>query len=99
MPSAYQSRWPDVSNRLGLGEVRRVHELVAGRLVALAAVVLHELADDAALRVPHGEAAAELVGEREQVELGAELAVVALLGLLEPVEVLSSAAFDSHAVP
>jgi hypothetical protein len=32
--------------------------------------------------------AADLVGEAEQVELDAELAVVALLGLLEAVEVL-----------
>ena len=31
---------------------------------------------------------ADLLGEREQVELGAELAVVALLGFLEPVQVL-----------
>ena len=31
---------------------------------------------------------ADLVGEREEVELDTELAVVALLGLLEPVQVL-----------
>ena len=54
----------------------------------LAAVVLHQLADDRTLRVPHGETAAELVREAEQVELGRQLAVVALLGFLETVEVL-----------
>ena len=36
----------------------------------------------------HREARADLLGEREQVELDAELAVVALLGFLEPVQVL-----------
>ena len=70
-----------------LGDVGRVHELVAGLLVALAGVVLHHPPHDAALRVEHGQAGADLVGEREQVELGAELAVVALLRLLEPGEV------------
>ena len=42
----------------------------------------------AALRVEHREARADLLGEREQVELDAELAVVARLGLLEAVQVL-----------
>ena len=42
---------------------------------------------EAAPRMEHREARADLLGEREQVELDAELAVVALLGLLEPVEV------------
>ena len=67
--------------------MRREDELVAAVLVALAAVVLHQLADDGALRVPHGEAAAELAREAEQVELGGEPAVVALLGLDELLEV------------
>ncbi len=71
-----------------LRDVRRVDELVARLLVALARVVLHHPPDRAALRVEHREARADLVGEREQVELGAELAVVALLGLLEAVQVL-----------
>ena len=55
---------------------------------------------DAALRVEHREARADLVGEREQVELGAELAVVAPLGLLEPVQVLVEVVLRlAHAVP
>jgi hypothetical protein len=37
--------------------------------------------------VEHREARADLVGEAEQVELEPELAVVALLGLLETVQV------------
>src|SRR5690606_35978078 len=71
-----------------LAEVRRVHELVAAVEVPLAAVVLHRLADDRALRVPDGEAAPELLREREEVELRPEPAVVPLGRLLQPVEVL-----------
>ena len=55
--------------------------------VPTADVVLHLALDDAALGVEHRQARAQLVGEAEQVELGAELAVVALLGLGQPVEV------------
>ncbi len=66
----------------------RVDELVARLDVALPAVVLHDPADRPALRVEDRETRADLVREREQVELDAELAVVAPLGLLEPVEVL-----------
>jgi hypothetical protein len=70
------------------GEVRRVHELVAAPLVALPAVALHEPPDRGALGVPHRQAAAELLGERQQVELHGEAPVVALLGLLEEAEVV-----------
>jgi hypothetical protein len=68
--------------------VRRDDELVPGLLVALARVVLHQLADERALRVEHREPRADLLGEREQVELGTEAAVVTPLGLLEAVQVL-----------
>ena len=37
MPSAYQSRCPEISNSVRLGEVRGVDELVAGLLVPLRA--------------------------------------------------------------
>ena len=70
-----------------LGDVRRVHERVAGFLVALARVVLHELAHEPAIGVEHRQPRADLVREREQVELGAEPAVVALARLLETVHV------------
>ena len=70
-----------------LGDVRRVHEGVAGLLVALARVVLHELAHEPAVGMEHGQPRADLVREREEVELGAERAVVALARLLEPVHV------------
>ena len=55
--------------------------------VPLADVVLHHPLDHPALGVEDGQAGADLVGEAEQVELAAQLAMVALLGLLEPVEV------------
>ncbi len=58
-----------------------------GVLVAPAGVVLHLLADHPALGVEDGEAGAELVREGEEVQLGAELAVVALLGLGEELQV------------
>lgn len=67
--------------------MRGVDELVALFFVALARVVLHGAADDATPRVEDGQAGADLVLYGEQVELGAELAVVALLGLHEEVEV------------
>ena len=73
--------------QLALGDVRGVDELVARLGVALAGVVLQLLADDPALGVEHREAGADLVGEAEQVELGAEAAVVAALGLGEALQV------------
>ena len=74
--------------QVALGDVRRPHERVAALLVLRPRVVLHELADEPALWVVQGQAAADLGWEVEQVELGAELAVIAPLGLLEAVEMV-----------
>ena len=74
--------------QLTLGDVRGVDELVPGLLVAAPRVVLHHPADDAALGVEHRQPAADLGREREQVQLGAELAVVAPLGLGQHGQVL-----------
>ena len=74
--------------QLALGDVRGVDERVARLLVPLARVRLHLPADDAALGVEHRQAGADLLGEGEQVELGAELAVVAALGLLQHLQVV-----------
>ncbi len=71
-----------------LGDVRGVNELVAGLLVPRARVVLQRLADDPALGVEDRQAAANLGREGEQVELGAELAVIPLLGFFEHPQVL-----------
>ena len=67
----------------GLGDVRGLHEAVVVLAVLLAGVVLHRVDHGGALRVEHGQAGADLVREGEQVHLGAELAVVALGGLLQ----------------
>ena len=78
---------PGRLEELPLRGVRGVDELVALLLVAAARVVLHDPAHDAALGVEDGESGADLLGDGEQVEFGAEFAVVALLGLGEEVEV------------
>ena len=68
-----------------LGDVRGVDELEALLDVPTADVVLHLPRMMPPFGWKTGEAAADLLGEGEQVELGAELAVVALGGLLEAV--------------
>ena len=60
-----------------LGDVRRADVVEALLDVPAADVVLHLPLDHAALGVEDRQAGAELVGEGEQVQLGAELAVVA----------------------
>ena len=62
-------------------------DLVAAREVLAPLELLDEVAQQRALGVPEHQAGADLVGEGEQVELLADLAVVALLRLLEPVQV------------
>ena len=64
----------------------RRHLVVEG-LVGPPAVVLDRLPEHAALRVPHGKATPQLGREGVEIELGAELAVISQLGLLEPLEV------------
>ena len=70
-----------------LGDVGRADVEEALLDVPLADVVLHHPLDHAALGMEDREAGAELVGEGEEVEVAAELAVVATLGLLDPVQV------------
>jgi len=73
--------------QLPLGDMRRRHEQVVVLDVALSRVVLHQHADQTATRMEDREPRPDLVGEGEQVELRAELAVVAPLGLLDPLDV------------
>ena len=68
-----------------LGDVRGPHVLEAGLDVGGPDVVLHLALDHAALGVEDRQAGAQFLGEAEQVELGAQLAVVAAGGLGEPV--------------
>src|SRR3546814_2854596 len=66
---------------------RRRLDLVIARIVDRAAHIRLQLApDDIAVRVPE-DAAVRLLLKVEQVHLGAQLAMVALAGLLHPVEV------------
>jgi hypothetical protein len=67
--------------------VRGVDELVARQLVPAARVVLHLTADDAALGVEDRQPGADLLREGEQVQLGTQPAVVAALGLGQPLQV------------
>ena len=64
--------------------VRRVDQRVAALQVLVAHPVFELLADDAALGMEEDQAGAGQFLDAEQVELLAELAVVALLGLFQP---------------
>ena len=65
-----------------------VDQLVAGLAVSLAPVVLDHGADRGPVRVPEDQTWAQLLRDREEVQLAAELAVVAQRGLLQPLQVL-----------
>ena len=93
MPSAYQARWPEVSNSLPFAKVRCEDELVAALLVTEPAEILHQFAHDRALGVPDGQPASEFVGKAQQVEFGRQFAVVSFGGLLELVQVIGQGLF------
>ena len=57
--------------------------LVAGALLHLAHVALHQVADGFALGQEEGDALPDGVGEREEAKLAADAAVVALARLLK----------------
>ena len=73
--------------QVGLADVRGVDDLVAGLVVLLAPVLLDRHAHASAARQPVREAGTDLVVDREEGELLAEDAVVALLRLLHAREV------------
>src|SRR3546814_14708324 len=84
-------RRPPISTRtdalLPYSTLFRSLDLVIARIVDRAAHIRLQLApDDIAVRVPE-DAAVRLLLKVEQVHLGAQLAMVALAGLLHPVEV------------
>src|SRR5215204_3341997 len=70
------------------GDMRRHDEVVAALEVQVPDIVLQLLAEDPALRMPHPQARSELLRRGEQVELAPEAAVVALLGLHEPMQII-----------
>ena len=65
--------------QFGVRNMRRKHELVTTRLVAMAAVVLHQLADDRALWVPNCQPAAQFLRKRKQIHFDCKFSMVALL--------------------
>jgi hypothetical protein len=67
--------------------VRAEDQVVPGAVVLGPPVVLDRPADAGALGVPQHQAGADLVGHGKQVQLAADLAVVAALGLFQPREV------------
>ena len=68
-------------------DVRRVDQLVAAPQQFVAQPVFHELADQAALGMPEDQARAGLVLNAEEIELGAEFAVIAALGFFEAMQI------------
>ena len=85
--------------QLDVRDVRRVDEVVAALEVLVAPVVLDLLADEPALRVPEDEPGARLVLRGKEVELAAEAAVVAALGLLDVLQVLVELFLREEGVP
>ena len=69
-------------------DVRGHDGLVATPHLLLLEEVREGLAKDGALRQPHREAGADLLREHEQAEFAAKLAVVALPGQLQPLQML-----------
>ena len=68
-------------------DVRRDDRLIAAFAQSLADEVLDDAADDRALGMPEDETAAGLFLDREEIELGAELAMVAPLRFFERAEI------------
>ena len=67
-----------------LGDVRSADVLEARLDVPAPDVVLHLALDHPALGMEDGQAGAQFVREAEEVELGAELAMIAFAGFLQP---------------
>ena len=77
-----------------------IDRLIAALAQALADEVLDDAADERALRMPEDEAAAGVLFDREEVEFGPELAMVALRRFFEEREIRRRArACVGNAVP
>ena len=71
-----------------LSYVRRVHKVIARFDMTATGVLLHLVADDATLDMEYRETRTNLIREAEQIQLGAQTAVIALLSLEHAVKVL-----------
>ena len=87
MFSRYTSQWPGLLEELDVVEDRRLDLAVAARAVLLPPQPRQLVPDDHPVGLPERRAGAEL-GEQEQIQLLAELAMVARPRLLEPAQVL-----------
>ena len=78
-----------VQEQVFLGQVRRAHALVAGLELHLLRQLLQLLDHDAAVGQPERQARPDLIVEDEDLQVLAQLAMVALLRLLQHLEVLA----------
>ena len=67
--------------------MRSDDELVATLFVTIAAVVLHQLADDRTLGMPDRKTATQLGRETQKIEFGREFAVIAFGRLFKPLQI------------
>ena len=74
--------------QVALGYVRGVHKVIARFDMTATGMLLHLVADDAALDMEYRETRTNLIWEAEQIQLGAQTAVIALLSLEHTVKVL-----------
>ena len=74
---------PGSLEQVRIGQVRRVHKLIATVLMTLAAVVLHDFAHGGTFRVPHGQTATQFRGKRQQVHLDGQSTVITLFGFFQ----------------
>ena len=72
---------PGCVPQIALGDVRCKDELVSALYVLIAEIALDGLTDQGALWVPEHQPTARLVADIVEVQLFAELAVIAFLGL------------------
>ena len=93
------SRCPDVRHKSRAHHVRRVDQRIAALQILIAHPIFDQLADDPALGVEENQPRTGQLLDAEQIELLAQLAMVALLGFFELGEVLVELLLVKNAVP
>ena len=69
--------------KLRLADVRRIDKIVVGQHVLLVPEILDQLAHHGSFGMPQNQPGADLIIDAEQVEIAAQLAMVAALGLFQ----------------